>query len=208
MNVRVVVIDVGGLPYSEAATAVLQHYFGHKNIPLSFIKENPYPNVHPSWLKLLVHRQFKEEFIITWDLDLLPVIPFVTLEWDYAKLNLAWDSSLLVGVRPYNRHFKYNCGLIGIPKTAASWLEEVFEKNIPGTLPSYEQYYVNNYIAEHNVSVKELPNSYNTLYIKSDKGQALWKNALCRHYTHGMMDLLERKKMIQQHADNYFSYVK
>ena len=72
------------IPYKEPALHILKDYFKHKGIPFTVIEQDPECNIrkaHPSWLKLLAHQIVpNEEFILCWDLDLLPTNANSTLD--------------------------------------------------------------------------------------------------------------------------------
>lgn len=198
------VLAVGTISYEKHSRRVLTHYFDKHNVDYHFITEAPAGldtrNSHPSWWKLLAHRMCPGyDFIICWDLDLLPRTPSVSVfqSFDMAKLCLAWDSHALH--HPNDRFlpsFKYNGGLIGYPAGARGFLEGVFEKYAPGTYPSYEQYYLNGEIASNQYEIHELDKDINVLFSFSEFPQAR-----LQHYTYTN----DAKQHIQSHADRYFS---
>ena len=207
---RVVVISIGNPPYAEDAKTVLVDYFQRHGLAHSFLTEDSAANVrkaHPSWLKLLMHDLFDEDYIICWDLDLLPTAdaPQILTYFNCNLINMCVDSSLLAGFPGFNMQFSFNGGLIGIPKHFGYWMKTIYDKHAPGTLPSYEQYYLNNQIVADNIAVNALPNFLNTLYPRNQRGRELWDTAKLRHYTFGVMDDREKAKLIKQHHDDYFT---
>jgi hypothetical protein len=135
------------------------------------------------------------------DLDLLPKNPDVEFihEFNMSKLSMCLDT----GIRHTNNisdipNFRYNCGLIGIPKTMAPFIEGVFEKHAPGIYPSMEQYHFNDEIVEQGIDVHELPDDLNCIFLFKES-----KNARFIHYT--MRN--DAKDFVEPHAEKYFSIV-
>jgi hypothetical protein len=96
------------------------------------------------------------------------------------------------------KHFKYNGGLIGIPKSHKDFFESVFRDYAPGVLPSWEQYYLNNAIHDKHIAIHELPGDINVLY-----GLPGFANARLQHYTYKQ----EAKSKIKDHYIKYMSLV-
>ena len=95
----VMVLAVGDISYKKHAKEVLQHYFKAHSIPHVFIEEVPknidLKDSHPSWWKLLAHSILPNiDFIICWDLDLLPSTATVNVISDFNmnRLCMAVDS--------------------------------------------------------------------------------------------------------------------
>lgn len=213
MKFCVAVLDVGFIDYSAISKCILVDYFTRHNIPFYFITEKDISDKqiqtkesHPSWWKLIIHKILPGfDFIICWDLDLLPRLPSSKIieHFDFSKLNLAFDSP---GNKvSFSPNFKYNGGLIGIPSSVAFFMEYIFDTHAPGVVPSYEQYYLNEEIAHKKVPVHELPRNINVLYPKNIEERPAFYNALCQHYTYGYESSQNRVQLIQNHADTYFS---
>jgi hypothetical protein len=209
---HILVLAVGDLPYFRDSFAVLSHYFSKHNLSWSILFGNPeenYRKAHPSWLKLLCHKFSPgEEFILNWDLDLLPTpnARNITEFIDPTKLSMAVDTSVLVGYGKFNQNFKYNGGLIGIPHYLRLWAENIYETHAPGTYPSYEQYYLNDAIVNYAIHVSEIAANFNTLYPKGNESilhRQLWHAADFQHYTFGCTEE-QRPKLIRKHRENYF----
>lgn len=208
------VLAVGAVPYGADAEAVLTDYFERHKQQYVFVKDlkdfNP-KKAHPAWMKLVMHRMYPgHDFILNWDLDLLPVSPASpgienALELD--KVNAAVDSSLLSGCSGWNKMFRYNTGLLGIPASAAVWCESLYDLLAPGNRPSYEQYYVNDAITAYHIDVAVIPQEFNTLYPRNLAWQALWQKAVYKHYTFGPMPDAEnrRARAIKEHRQLYFT---
>ena len=122
----VMVIAIGDIFYKADAKEVLVHYFEKHEIPYIFIEEYPsnIKEVAPSWLKMICHRILPGyDTIICWDLDLLPASSDVKVmdDFDLNKLCLARDGLATLMAKagktlPYCPDFKYNGGLICVPK--------------------------------------------------------------------------------------------
>jgi hypothetical protein len=197
------VLAVGDIFYKDDAKEVLSHYFKRHNIPHVFIEMYPAElnpkNAHPSWLKLICHKILPGyDAIICWDLDLLPRDPDIRVMHDFNlnSLCLGFDSN--AGPLPFCPKFKYNGGLICIPKSFSKIMEYLYDVCAPGVLPSWEQYYLNNMIADNNIHVHELPNDMNTLITAKE-----FNNARLKHYTGSDI----AKKCIYAHKVNYFTRV-
>lgn len=208
MKYCVMVIAIGDIFYKADAKEVLIHYFKKHDIPYVFLEEDPAhlnpKGVHPSWLKMICHRILTGyDAIICWDLDMLPTSPdtIVIDDFDMSKICLAYDSlakRMIAGdvFMPFCPDFKYNGGLICIPNSHRNFTEDIFDTFAPGTLPSWEQYYLNNIISESEMDIHELPHDINVLY--SCEG---FESARLKHYTFGD----HAKHYIPSHKRHYFS---
>ena len=136
LNYCVMILAIGNIFYKEDAMSILIDYFTNKKIPYIFITEVPknidFKNSHPSWWKLLAHDILPNyEYIICWDLDLLPRDKNVNVldEFNLNEICLAYDSfaKYFPNDRLY-KSFKYNGGLIGIPKSKSNFTKNVFLK--------------------------------------------------------------------------------
>lgn len=166
---KVVTIANGNIPYKETSIELLTKYFKKKNIEFIVLTENKfnYNNVHPSWWKCHVHKLFNDNFIVTWDLDMIPVNFEYDLNviFDKTKLNMTYDSGTIFDKTYFNEYFKYNCGFMGIPKSESDFIEEVYDKHSLGYYGSWEQYYVNDEIYFQNKDLKIIPFEYNFLFL-------------------------------------------
>jgi len=162
------VINIGNVEYGKYSIPIIEKLCEYNNINLYIldkdISQNKYRN-HPSWLKLFCHDLVNDDFIISWDLDLVPLKLYdIKSIFKLDSLNMVKDTSLLVE-GGYNLKFRYNCGLMGIPKSFSEKFIEIYNKRAPFPLyPSYEQYYVNDYIYDNNIRINELELKYNYLY--------------------------------------------
>lgn len=203
INYCVMILAVGNISYKKDASEILSHYFTRHNIPYHFIESVPANintrNAHPSWWKLLAHSILPGyDYIICWDLDLLPRNPDIQIleAFDISSLCLSWDSH--AKKYPNDRFlpsFKYNGGLIGIPKLSSPFLENIFDMFAPGRYPSYEQYYLNEEISKQNIYIHELPSDINVLFSFSD-----FPTARLQHYTYTHT----AKSHIRSHYETYF----
>lgn len=208
----IVVFNIGNLTYSNDAIEVLKDYFNKYNLKYEIVtdlKDFNIKNVHPSWMKLLVHNMFpNQEFILTWDIDLLPIrnAPNIELVIDKTKLNMAYDSSVVLGYQIYRPNFKYNGGLIGIPQSFSKDFETLYHICDENKYPSYEQYHLNDYIESTNCDVHRIPDEYNTLYPKrNDHGWDLWNKAILKHHSFGGIENPpDMNEHILKHKLHYF----
>jgi predicted O-methyltransferase YrrM len=212
MKWTVIILSVGNIAYKSYSEKVLTHYFEKHNIPYKFVSETSVPTneSHPSWWKLICHRMFPEyDFILCWDLDLLPKNQYVHVlqNLDMTKLCMVWDTHARnFPNERFNSNFRYNGGLIGIPKSMADFTEFVFDNYAPGVFPSYEQYYLNDLIVGNNIEVHELPDYMNFMYCDPNTKPYLHKKFLdadLQHYTydaHGS----NKVEFIKVHSEKYF----
>lgn len=197
------VIAFGEVPYKNDSISVLKDYFERNNLRYNFLEriDLDTKNSHPSWWKLLCHKVYKnEDYILNWDLDLLPSSKNTEFHKniDFSKLGMAWDTSLRINpFQRYNSNFRYNGGLIGVPKSMAQFTEGVFNKHAPGTRPSYEQYYLNDEIVHQNIDVSEFPDDSNFLYRHEVLNE--FDKSRFKHYT-----CAERNSLIKLHKNKYF----
>jgi hypothetical protein len=198
------VLAVGNIAYKADALEILRHYFTLHSIPYTFIEQVP-TNVdlmgsHPSWWKLLAHSILPGyDYIICWDLDLLPRSPDVEVmkDFDMTSMCLAWDSD--AKANPDNKFlpsFKYNGGLIGIPSSFAAFTTSVFRTHAPGTYPSYEQYYLNEELQRQSIPVHELSTDINVLCSFPE-----FESARLQHYTYAD----DAKQQVHPHYLRYFN---
>ena len=212
MKYCVMILSVGDIPYAKWSKPVLTHYFERHGIPYVFINESPngidLKGSHPSWWKLLAHTILPDyDYIICWDLDLLPITPSTEVLSDFSMTTptMAWDTGIKLHPELRNnpnlsflKHFKYNGGLIGIPHSHKEFFESVFYDYAPGILPSWEQYYLNNAVHDKGIDIHELLGDINVLY-----GLPGFECARLQHYTYKQ----EAKSKIEDHYKKYMSLV-
>lgn len=211
MKVCVMILCVGDVFYAADSKDVLSDYFTRKNIEYFFIDKLP-ENIdtrgaHPSWFKLLAHTILPGyDFIITWDLDLLPRSPYVDVIEEFNKLKfcICRDSGLIhhpeiIKQLPFPPCFKYNCGLMGIPSKYKNFMENIFLKNAPGNSTTWEQNYVNIDLDRQNIDVCVLSDSLNTFHAFEP---ASYTSKLI-HYTWGV----DAKNKISNHRRKYFEAI-
>ena len=203
---HIAVFSMGDLDYKSPAKEVLADYFKTHNYPFSFIEtigNVNYKNAFPPWCKLLVHRLIEADFILCWDLDLLPVSNTYDIRaaLDLTRINAVTDTSLLLGAGNPFPLFKYNTGLLGIPKSYQVFMEKIYADFAPGTRPSWEQYYVNDELANQKISVNELAPEWNYFYLQSNPLKIQPKNV---HYTWEHVKN-NRCVLIQKHKELYFA---
>ena len=200
-QIIVFIISVGDIEYSQYSEKILTRYFTNNCIDFMIVK-NDYINpkkAHPSWIKLLSHKYINDDrFILCWDLDLLPVNQEFNMfnHLDLSKINACIDTSLLQGCEGFNKNFRYNCGLIGIPYHERTFFEHVYEKHAPGVYPSYEQYYVNDELVNVKKDVNVLPSIFNLHYPINNE------NIANRHYTWGTYGS-QKIELIKNHYEQF-----
>jgi len=203
----VFLVNVGNKPHNNSGALVIRDYLRKYNINY-FILEHNNEKVHPSWLKLIANKFIDDDFILCWDLDLLPknTAPDLTSYIDFSKINLVRDISIDLSIPEFLKikNFKYNCGLIGIPKKHFILFNDIFNKHKNSELPSYEQFHVNNAIIEENLDINELDIKFNTLYYTNKDNIKNLIKAHFLHYTALNMPLEIKISLINKHVNRYF----
>ena len=186
---------------------VITTYFKNNGIEWISLNENLY-GCHPSWLKLTCFNYTDDDFILCWDLDLLPKknCPSIIRYLDTTKINLAWDSSLILKNRtPFIPEFRYNCGLMGIPISYKKVIDDIFELRKTSSWPSWEQYHINKWLAERNYEdVYELDNSWNCHWHPAAVPNHYILSAKAVHFTGLNVDSENRKNLIRYYNRLFF----
>lgn len=196
---RLVVINIGNIDYARHSVPFIKQLCKKNGITFTLlkkdIKQNTY-KLHPSWVKLFLHDLYDDEFIIWWDADLVPCRMYDLKQYfDTSKLNFALDSSHIDHGFNFNNKFKYNCGLGGSPKKYAEDLRNIYLINgKEPEYPSYEQYYVNDWIYDNKIDVHVLPKELNRTRADLD----FEEDTLNMHYSH-----IDRSKLIKEHYKKY-----
>lgn len=216
-NILIFIPSLGNPDYGKYSEEILTDYFEYHKINYFFLKVDNvdinYKKSHPSWLKLISHKYVDfNGFILCWDLDLLPVNKYVTFlnDIDIDKINMSYDTSVILKMGKFNNNFRFNGGLIGIPERERNFVENIYNEYAPGARPSYEQYYLNDEIVNQNKDINILPTYMNSLYYPySEIGNNLFVNAKFQHYTGGIGGGIGRQSnkinLIKNHYLNYFN---
>lgn len=205
----VFVIDIGS-EYGYISLSLIKKLCDFNGINLFVLQENPKQNIynlHPSWTKLFCHELVEDDFIICWDLDLLPIKLFdLKSFFEQTKLNFCVDWSLFDDKTAnytksgFNHKFLYNCGLIGVPKYYQNFLKDIYtSKAHNSSYPSYEQYHVNDKIFDTQTEVNILDGRLN--YFKEIIDYP--EDVFCVHYTHKIRNNEERIDLIKNHFNKY-----
>ena len=152
-------------PWMKGAKEFLTKIFNKIDVPVFFVENLSHnlPRAHASWYKLLLHKHhdYKYDSILSWDLDLLPVSVeaveniIFSISKNINKFYVCKDTYLLKNkIEQFAeldvcKNFRWNCGLISIPKIAALMMEEIYLKNYTSTKPSWEQYHLADYFFDH-----------------------------------------------------------
>jgi hypothetical protein len=200
----VLVFAVGDIDYKEHALPVLYDYFKRHSVRFEVVtrawSDKP---AHPSWYKTLAHSMYDEEFIIIWDLDLLPVTQQVKFPpFDYDKFNIAVDTFVVYNPGTANSAFGLNCGLMGIPKQYGLPLANLFELHWHSSVPLFEQPHVNQWINDSKIPISTIPSRYNVLMPMLGQNPRPWLKAELRHYTYGVC--ADKAELIRRHNVRYF----
>lgn len=207
-NINVFIICTDNLEYKNDSIAVLNDYFSYHKMPITYINNISYnpKNAKPSWIKTVAYRYIdNKDFMLCWDLDLLPkdrsvnIMNFLNMD----KINMCIDTSVLLNGNKTYKTFKYNGGLLGYPYSYKDFFENIYNKYAPGTLPSYEQYYLNNELNYQKIQVNELPNTFNTLYTN----HKIFHDSFCKHYTWRIKNRFHKAELIAEHKIKYFQNI-
>lgn len=207
------VINVGNVPYAGDALPVLRDFFDYNEIPLVVLENDlpqNYHRSHPSWLKMFCHDLIDDDFILCWDLDLLPAYRYDVRECfnvrNDEKFHIGIETGLLYGfgMERFGKNFKYNCGLMGVPKSFGKVFNSIYEKfgSNPMNREAWEQLYVNDYLVSNDIDVQIVRPEYNcSLNLRRE----FLPNTRNKHYTYGVMDVGIRTELIKQHRVEYFA---
>jgi len=201
----VFVINIGDTGYSNYAIPLIKSLCDFNNVKL-FVLDKDIPQntkrLHPSWLKLFCHDLVDDDFIVCWDLDLLPTYKHdFTDIFNINELNFCTDWSLIKSNERFNHKFNYNCGLIGIPKTYSDFFKSIYYDIKNPIYPSYEQYYVNDKIYDKKIKVNELSGNLNYFY----DGTSIYDdNVKNIHYTWKIQSNNHRIQLIKEHYEKYY----
>jgi hypothetical protein len=187
----------------EYAWPLIKKYFEGNGHKVFLIQSTPYDSevLHPSWLWLKCHEILPGyDYILTWNLDILPILfsDDIFKDLNQTLLGAVMEDPSVHDIFP---HFKYNCGMVGVPHTYDSFCSEVYAKwnKNPNNWPSYEQYYVNMEVGERGIPVFTIPKKYAWYY--NSPG---FKDATCWHYTSTVLkDGIAT--LFKQHYDEVFN---
>lgn len=199
------VVNIGNEGYGQYTIPIIKKLCDYNNVNLFVLDKNINQNIynlHPSWLKLFCFDFVDDDFIITWDLDLVPLKLYDFKKFfELDKFNLANDSSYLIENFNFNGKFKYNCGLMGIPKKYDSLLKSIYlEKGKNSYYPSMEQYHVNDTIFDEKLPVNLLDHKLNTLF---NGDENINENIYNMHYTWKIGSLEHKIELIKKHLHKY-----
>lgn len=199
------VINIGETGYAKDSLFLINKLCAYNKIKLFVLNENITQNIyglHPSWLKLFCHDIVDDDFIICWDLDLVPCKLYDLKQYfNFDNLNFCFDGSFIHEKFNFNGKFKYNCGLIGVPKKFKNFLKTVYFNNAyDASYPSYEQYYINDYIFDLNINPNVLPEKLNFMYNGTDNFEDELLNI---HYTWKIKSKQHRIELIKKHKIKY-----
>lgn len=202
----ILVINVGNTVYSKHSLPIIEKFCEFNNINLFVLTENISQNIynlHPSWLKLFSHQLVDDDFILSWDLDLVPKKLYnIKNMLDKTKLNFCYDSAYTYEGFNFNGKFKYNCGLIGIPKSYSKFMEDIYHKyGKIASYPSYEQYYVNDEIFDNDIVPNLLDSNLNTMYWGDENFD---ESVLNIHYTGRINSGEHRIELVEKHYNKFY----
>lgn len=201
----VLVIDVGETFYGKYSLPIIKKLCEHNDVDLYILKNNIPQNIyklHPSWLKLFAFDLIDDDFIISWDLDLLPTKLYNFKKYFNKEVwNFCYDPSYKNLNFTFNGKFKYNCGLMGIPKQYSDELKTLYtQKGSNSSYPSYEQYHINDKIFDENLKVNLLDYRLNTLF---DGNENFSDDVFNIHYTWKINSNQHRVELIEKHFNKY-----
>lgn len=187
---------------------VIYDYFKRIGVEVFLLEKNDF-GVEPSWLKLKCFDYVDDDFVLCWDMDLLPRrwCPSILNDLDFTKINVVRDSifyTKTVKPLPEAPYYRYNCGLLGIPKSYRPMLDKVFLEAKTSKLPSYEQYPLNLEWSKNDFKdVHELDKTWNCIYHLPGENSFIM-SAKAVHYTGPICSGL-REPLVKVHRRLYFS---
>ena len=203
----VLVINVGRTRYDKYSLPFIQKICDYNNVKLHILDKDIPQNTnkaHPSWLKLFCFDLINDDFIILWDLDLVPTKLYKFKDFfDLDKINACYDCSFTQQGFTFNGKFKYNCGLMGIPKKYSNDLKRIYEEQSKQiTYPSHEQYHVNDWIFDNEIKVNKLDQNMNSMF---NGIESFPDSVLNRHYTWQIRSPEHREDLIEKHYEKYYN---
>jgi hypothetical protein len=158
---------------------LIRKYFegnGHEVV----VDESMHTPEEAPWQWVLCHEKYPGyDYILTWDLDILPQRKVdIFNDIDLQEFGACIEADGKSEVFP---HYRYNCGMVGIPsmyKDLCRRIYDLWHLN-PKNWPSYEQYYWNMEIGELDIYVAPIPKKY-AWVISNDKPD---EKPVCVHYT-------------------------
>jgi len=188
---------------------VLMDYFKQHDIEVFILDKNEF-GVNPSWLKLKCFNYVDDDFILCWDMDLLPKknCPSIVNDLNFYKINMVVDTifhtNALAPLFGANQ-FRFNCGLMGFPRKYRGLLDKVFLEAETSKLPSYEQYPMNSELAKNEFKdVHEFNKKCNCIFHLPTIPNSFLTSAYTVHYT-GIGSDSARKSLVNSHHRLYFS---
>lgn len=197
----------------ELCSEVLLDYFAKLGVEVFILDHNDY-GVHPSWLKMKCFDYVDDDFVLCWDLDLLPrkKCPSILDVLDQTKINVAPDTIFtlqdpdLNDLMPMVPFFKYNCGLIGVPKSYRWLLDRTFTRYNSKAFPSFEQYYFNEELEVNKITdLNVLDKTWNCIFHPPTIPNHFILTSNTVHYTGKYLDSDIRPRMIEIHRRLYFA---
>ncbi len=163
----------GNLEWSRFTEPYIRYYCERHGYNLVFADVNHIHNVATSWTKCKAFKHTTAPFILFMDLDIFPLpnAPAIHEDLCAGTLNLVVDEYLVGSYgrakeRQYNLpdgSMRFNCGLMGIPRTYATWLESVYERRDQDRDLWWEQSEINLAVYRDCLEVNLLDEKWNTL---------------------------------------------
>lgn len=211
----VFMVSIGNEKMNKLSLEILSNYFKKHGIKYFILTDRLYDRA-PVWYKLKCFDHINDDFVLSWDLDLLPKkgIDSIVSYLNTSKINLAVDTSLMLSTPPLTllEFFRYNCGLIGIPRTYKPVFDMLYKEPEVRSSPLYEklkpgepneQDIINEYLFKNNYKdVHEIDSRWNTLYyIQGNAVPILRAKAI--HYTSPFIK--NKLPLIEKHFKTYFN---
>jgi hypothetical protein len=158
---------------------VIRKYFegnGHEVV----VDQSSHSPEEAPWQWLLCHKKYPGyDYILTWDLDILPQRKIdIFKDIDFDEFGACVEADGKSTQFPY---YRYNCGMVGIPAIHDELCQKIYElwHTNPKNWPSFEQYYWNMVIGEKDIYVQPIDRKYACFPLREDGKE----NAVCIHYT-------------------------
>ncbi len=199
----VFVVRVGRPRWADYTVPFIRDYCRTHRYRLHWLMEHPEwaKDRSPSWCKLLAHRFVNSDFILVMDLDIVPVpgAPPILPELDPSCLNAVTVRNTWRRRRALKKYgmdaglnYRYNTGLLGVPRSAAPALERLYHASDPKATVGYEQEYFNRWVWADGVPVRRLEVAWN-----ADAGRRFGSSSLDGrwHFVHlaGRLHLREAR---------------
>ena len=177
MRIAVYVMMTGNHQYYRYSQRAIDRYYAPLGISVHYQREMPeeLKGLSYCWGRYHAHRVIDADVIISQDADILPCSTAYDIREHISGEKFSMPLDPYAPVLQDNeslrfKNFKYNAGLMFIPKSFQPMMELcVYEYARPGTDAKKwddagDQYCINDFVARHNIDVDVIPSQFDTFW--------------------------------------------